>query len=29
MSEIDDLERNKPEVSEYNKRACDPSLSKD
>ena len=29
MGEIDDLERDKPEVSEYNKKWFDPGLFKD
>ena len=29
MAEIDDLERDKPEFSEYNKKEFDPGPSKD
>ena len=29
MAEIDDLERNMPQVSQYNKKGFDPSLPKD
>ena len=29
MAEIDDLQRNKPEGSEYNEEGFDPGLSKD